>query len=764
VKKRKRGSERDFVRGIRLFLFAVLSWFVASIASELIGSEASDTSLGQDIGRIALSVMVFAVPAILVVWLVLWYLGHRRPKLPEEDPEPAYPPLEPPPWRRPNPLYSRELELSRALQLVLARGVVVIAGPRDIGTSAVAKAVAQALIDRHGAEESKTICFDLRGRSTRGPDDARATAGRILSSFRLDEPADDDPAVLANAARRLIWLLEQHYDVLVLDNVSLPSEVAWLVREWPANSRLRLVLAGESAINSVAEDSTVELGELDLAGLRGIWDASLPESVRSKVIRWLRPRRTETDTTDEVDELLRACFGRPQAVKAFAREIRRPHSTVTVDSLLQTVRSAGPVGGQLERVWTAILDHIRDGLTPSAVWLLHALAELPVTALTGDAIVAMLGTRPGDPLEELRVRNLVLEVDGRYRMPTEIRRAIVGTTKDTERTEVALEAIPALLRHHIDQIDHWSDRLDAQYWFHDEERSLRPLFLTSNYPDPALLAAVIQYLPQISDALEAWYVREQQSSGLLKVNEGLHAMAERVNRPDLSALSAIRMATAHRMAGRFGEAREMLNIAAGQTARLQDAELNLREQIERALLGMTGPAPDTLKEAEASITQILTTRRTRPKATALATALINLGALCLQQNRPADATKHLRRAEKLAVEYGDIGCSAHAIELQGIAAPDLHEAVELWQRAKDRFIRIGEEQGQARCLQHLGSAALVEPTVAGQLRDGRPTALDPRAAATVALPLLEESKRLREGQPDTTLVDHYLALARARLT
>ncbi|MFD1049509.1 hypothetical protein ACFQ1S_30230, partial [Kibdelosporangium lantanae] len=168
-------------------------------------------------------------------------------------------------------------------------------------------------------------------------------------------------------------------------------------------------------------------------------------------------------------------------------------------------------------------------------------------------------THPGFPIVAPRfkspiARNLVLEVDGRYRMPTEIRRAIVGTTKDVDRQRYAVQAIPALLKFHTDQIGH---RPGVLVWFHDEERSLRPLFDPENYLDEELLTEVMRYLPEIADALEAWYVREQQSSGLLAVNQGLHVLADRAHLPDLAALTAIRMATAHRMADRLGEANEM---------------------------------------------------------------------------------------------------------------------------------------------------------------------------------------------------------------
>jgi tetratricopeptide (TPR) repeat protein len=733
----------------------VLLSFLLALVYELIVNTFGNGQVGETlvlIGAVALIVM-------LVVRFLIRLRAGRRLMVQPLPPSGAL--LAQSNWRAPNPLYGRDDEVDRAVGMVLAHGVVVVAGPRDVGTTAVAGAVVQTLIDKHGSRSDRTLRLDLRSRSTRPPDGARRTAARILWALGLDEPADDTPQVLAKAAQRLLVLLDNLFDVLLLDNVADPDEVAWLVREWPVGTRPRLVLAGETAISAVAEDRTVLLGELNLVGLRAIWDAMDPNArSQRRIVPW-GPRRRGTDA---IDELLRACFGRPRAVLAFAQEIYRPGTKVTVEGLLRTLRSAGSIDGQLERVWTAILDHIRDGLPPDAVWLLQALAELPVTALTGDAIAAM--SESMDALEELRIRNLVLEVDGRYRMPTEIRRAIVGTTKDVDRQRYALKAIPALLKFHCDQIGH---RPGVLVWFHDEERSLRPLFDPENYLDEELLTEVMRYLPEIADALEAWYVREQQSSGLLTVNRGLHVLAERAHLPDLAALTAIRMATAHRMADRLGDANEMLTVAAGLTAEVTDtrtvAGLKLREEVERSLLGLSRSSnTETLDEAEASLRRIVANRR--PRGLVLSTALINLGAVCVRQNRPADALHFLRRAEKAAQEQGDTGGQAHAIELQGVATAhkgDLHAAVDLWQRAKNGFTHIGEEQGRARCLQHLGSASLVDQKVAGQIRDGRRIALGSRAAAEVALPLLEEAQRLREGQPDTTLVDKYLAVARARL-
>jgi tetratricopeptide (TPR) repeat protein len=406
-------------------------------------------------------------------------------------------------------------------------------------------------------------------------------------------------------------------------------------------------------------------------------------------------------------------------------------------------------------VWRAILANLREGLSEDAAWLLAALAALPVTGLIKGAVAAMLGVTD-DPaaLEELRIRNLVEEVDGRYRLPQEIRRAIEGTTKDEDRELVAARAVPALLAFYREFADLWVARLEtdpagARAWFRLSEPSFRPLY-GSTYLDDELLAAVLDDLCAIADALERWYVRERLPSGLLAVNTGLYGLVERAGRPDLAALASVRMAAAHRMARRFGEAAARLDVARTHVEQLRDPvlrdELDTREQAERTLLavdrgsGFPSEAPGTS-----------------------AAALINRGVLCMARDEWDEALEYLLRAEEVAQDAGDVGAQAHSTELQGVVLSrrNVAEAVRAWQLARATFARIGEEHGEARCLLHLGAAAVTDPVAAGQLLRGTAEPVPVREAAEEALRYLERAKALRTGQPDTGLVDHYLALARS---
>lgn len=754
--------EREWFKQLRVLLFAVVSWFALSVAGELIGNQANETEAGQTIGQYVLLVAIVVVPMFLLGWVVL-YLRERREPVAEDEKPPPPQLLEPPTWYRREPLCDRRTEVATGTDLVRANGFVAVIGPRDIGTSAVGQAIVQNLIDHHGGDARTTFRFDLRSRSTTEPDDVTATARRVVSPFGIDEPTDETEAVLRRVARQLVDVFVASGGTLMLDNVTTPEQVSWLVREWPTEGRPRLVIAGEMAIGEVVEHGAVEVGQLSLEHLREIWHAELETSGRRlpKRLRGLLDRWRPGEQDDGLDELLRACVGRPRAVKALAQEVRRPGSNVTLDGLLEELHRGGLMEGVLERVSRAILANQRASLSEQGAWLLYALAELPVTGLTKSSIAAMLEvSEEPDALEELRVRNLVEKVDGRYRLPQEIRRAIEGTSRGDEGHVVALTAVPALLRYYTEHAGNWVARLDvdaagAKAWFKVSEPSFRPLF-AHKYSDE-LLELVLEDLCAIADALERWYVRERQASGLFAVSSGLYSLVERAGRQDLAALAAIRMATAHRMTHRYGEAAAYLDMARTHIDQVRDPnvwpELDIRAQVERALLSMSHGAD--LDEAFAALDHLRTVTRSPA-------VLVDLGAVCLLRGALDHALEHLRRAEEVAQDLGDLGAQAHSVELQGVVLShdDLVEAVRRWQLARATFAKIGEDQGEARCLQHLGAAAAVNARAAGQLAKGHPTALPRKEAAEVALTHLARAKSLRAGQPDTTLVDHYIAVAR----
>src|SRR5262249_49734992 len=144
--------------------------------------------------------------------------------------------------------------------------------------------------------------------------------------------------------------------------------------------------------------------------------------------------------------------------------------------------------------------------------------------------------------------------------------------------------------------------------------------------------------------------------------------------------------------------------------------------------------------------------------------LITMGALHLGRGDLSDALRTLVRAEDLAQDAGDHGAQAHSVELQGVGLShfDLVESVRFWQLAHATFGRIGEKQGEARCLQHLAAAALADPRAAGQLLWGNPQPVEDAEAARAALSRLLQAKSLRPRQ-QTPLADHYRREAVRRL-
>jgi hypothetical protein len=756
-------SNRDWFAQLRLLLFAVVSWFALSIVGELIGNQANDTAAGRTIGHYVLLVAIVLVPVFGLIWGLLAVRERNRRRSPIAVDETPPPPrlFSPPTWHEPPTLCGRGAEVAKALAAVRDNGVVMLAGDRDVGTSAVAQRVAQELIDHDGVDPRATTRFDLRSRSASTPDDALTTAARVVSVFGIDAP-EDEPA-LARAARELVGVFRASDGTLLLDNVNTPEQVRWLVAEWPSSGP-RLVVAGETALADLVPHSTVRVLEMPVADLRRLWRQ---ERRTPPHPRWRRPFHRNPESDAELDELVAACLGRPRAVKALAQEVSRPGSTVEFAHLLAELHKDGPVSGTLERVWRAILTNVRSGLSPEAAWLQSALAGLPVTGLIEGAVAAMLGVSDPDALDELHSRNLVDLVDGRYRLPREYRRAIEGTTTEEERQAVTARALPALLGFYRTYAELWMTRLEsdptgARQWFEESEPSFHPLY-KAKYADTELLGAVLDDLCVIADALARWQVRARQPAALLAVNEGLHDLAMSVGWLDVAAHAAIRMATAHRMSAahgmtaRYGDAIRELDNAKSHIERIPNlrvrGELDARERGERALVAIDRGTGLPTAHADLSTVNVTTPA-----------VLITMAVLDIDQRAWSTAMERLLQAEELAQTAGDQGAQAHSVELQAVVLSRwrLVDAVRAWQVAQTTFARIGENQGEARCLQHLAAAALTDSHAAGQLLRGNPEPVAGREAASAALTRLLKAKTLRPRQ-HTPLADHYITVALTRL-
>jgi tetratricopeptide (TPR) repeat protein len=286
----------------------------------------------------------------------------------------------------------------------------------------------------------------------------------------------------------------------------------------------------------------------------------------------------------------------------------------------------------------------------------------------------------------------------------------------------------------------------AAEWFALHENWLRELLATEKPQN-----AAIDDFARICDALEAWYVRHPDPDALLQLSELLTAAAEAGGRRGLAELAAVRAATAYRMLGDLDAATTRLgvssNIAAhGRTA----AALKMRRQVERALLHLAraerAPAGNDRDEAVLNARDRLDDARlTRPGPDLAADVAIsiNLAVVHLYQYDGEGALEQLRPALARATAAGDLSGQAHALELMGVVAwmrRNKHEAGSRWEHAAHLYAEIDEREGHARCLQHLGSAAVA----AGDLDK--------------ALELLEQSAMLRMSESE--ILTKYLDAAR----
>ncbi|MEV0791771.1 hypothetical protein [Kribbella sp. NPDC050459] len=286
----------------------------------------------------------------------------------------------------------------------------------------------------------------------------------------------------------------------------------------------------------------------------------------------------------------------------------------------------------------------------------------------------------------------------------------------------------------------------AAEWFTLHEDGLRELLANEKAQN-----AAVDDFARICDALEAWYVRRPDPDALLQLSELLTTTAEASGRRGLAELAAARAATAYRMLGDLDAATTRLgvssNIAAhGRTA----AALKMRRQVERALLHLAradrAPAGSDRDEAVLNARDRLDDARlTRPGPDLAADVAIaiNLAVVHLYQYDGEGALEQLRPALARATAAGDLSGQAHALELMGVAAwmrRNPHEAGSRWEHAAHLYAEVDERDGHARCLQHLGSAAVI----AGDLDK--------------ALDLLEQSSMLRASESE--ILTKYLDAAR----
>ncbi|WP_199442355.1 tetratricopeptide repeat protein [Umezawaea beigongshangensis] len=757
----------------RVDLRGALAVLLSGVAVQMFSGVVSDKVLSPRIKN------VVSYPAIALTVLsglaLIWFAYRRVQAVPdsEDDPPQVAAPSGPPRllWNPPETeLLGREDDLRAAVERASADRLVAVVGPRDIGTSAVAAEVVRELpADDVEPGVPAKYRLDLRSRSSQSPEEVRVVVTRLLEGFGVDVPARDDDAAHASAADRLLAELRGTRTVLLLDQVSSPDQVRWLVDELGAAPDVTLVIAGEQAVaDAVRESDVVHVGPL-----------STEDGARLLLQQLGRPGAEPADDAErnDVHRLVAACLGRPRAIRDVAAALTGPAADWTLAELAAAVTATADTPGDVFRVRLTVLARIRASLSRDAVRLMEALAALPVTELPPEAVTALVPAGPGDPLRELTTRDLVRYVPpGRYRMPQEVRWAVRhGVGPDERRARsVRSRAVARLVRHYADLAEARAADLVvpgtagvAGRWFRAEEALLLELL---RQPDSS--AGTFPDLCRVADALDVWHSREKQGAALLAAANGLAAAAARHEDPTVQALAGVRRAAALRMAGRSEEAEVELGKVDGRRSSVVAG----REQLAWALLhveraerarrdgGTPASVQDVLLDAERSLRHCLELLP-RVDLAAQVCARLNLGVVRLLQGQPIRAAEHLTRAGELATAADDWSARAHVTELLGVTSWRRRrplEAVRRWRRALDLYRELAEDDGAARCLAHLGSAALHDGEVAALVRgDTSGGALSGAEASAVARPMLLESLWLRAGQPPdaagTVLVKRYLA-------
>ncbi len=380
---------------------------------------------------------------------------------------------------------------------------------------------------------------------------------------------------------------------------------------------------------------------------------------------------------------------------------------------------------------------------------ISALASALLSGLAGDKLSQSL-----DSGGWIRVAGLSLTIGfaliwAIYNAPAGLRRY--------RRWRSGSAAVPDDLQATAEEAEQWmvslgSDAggLGAVGWFQQQEPVLRKLLVTEKANEHN-----VEEIARICDALDAWYVRQQQAAELLEVSDYLVTVAIACRRRDLEELAEARAATAYRLMGdlksssrRLGNSYLLASARRGYNR--TRAAMRTRRRVEQALVDITQAESRTGSDREDALldarNRLEDARLTRPGTDVAADVAIqiNLAIVHLYKGDPTGALERLRPAAAKAAEAGDASAHAHAVELRGVAAwmqKSPKEAMGWWQDAQLLYAEIGELEGQARCLQHLGSAEVVTKQPKG-------------------LEHLEQSADLRGGEAGHPTLTMYLEEAR----
>ncbi|MRH92621.1 hypothetical protein GFY24_35260 [Nocardia sp. SYP-A9097] len=310
-------------------------------------------------------------------------------------------------------------------------------------------------------------------------------------------------------------------------------------------------------------------------------------------------------------------------------------------------------------------------------------------------------------------------------------------------------------------LDDSADSAAAQRWFRAEEPRLRAILDNSaGIPELTRVRVAVPQLATLADALDSWYARigkGENDTGMATVMDRIVSASRRGTpaarrwvptlrrwmrtlgrraptlrrwaAPPVRWTLALWRRTARRGgsgSGRFPGIGELARIRKDPAytpphhIRPRPLLTNLRARAGHrwalAELDSTTPQLDRI----ATALEAAWWRLPREDTAGEVCALLNLALVHLRQGRLAAARDRLELAETLATGGHDPAGLAHVHEVFGVldwAAGAPRQALRCWQAALGEWRDLDDPLGIARCLQHLGSAAVLDPALGAYLLD-----------------------------------------------
>jgi len=682
---------------------------VGSVAGDVIANR-----IGDDPGLVTWIVVAVALAAVIVLSVLNGRYGPPGP-----EPDPSVRPQGPgvvtdlPGVAR---FVGRRDELARIAGALDHVPVVVVVGRRGIGTSScaveAANQVREAERDRfaHGQ-----IYLDLRsGGRPVGP---RGLLDAMAAKVQVPPPASSRRDELTAAANRIREALDGQRVLLVLDNVTDPSQVEPLL---PLPDGCQALVAGGPALGRLAHRA-----ELVRVEEPGTCEAVAMCAAASPAAAVVADRAAELRDDPVTAELVDLCGRQPRAVGVLGLEITR--QGWQLDELASAFRRvvAAPPHQDLrcEEPLALVAAHdVAYAALGRSARRLYRLLSLTPEPLDREGIAALRGPslrRLRGPLDEL--------IDGAFVVGDGHRYGVRPVLAANARLHLRLEepvrrrgrAQARLVRHLVRRAERHARRLvpaspgssdlsldgDPRVWFTSHDQLLRSLVVSdltaSGLGGEPPSRRVRRWWFRLAVALCTWFERMDRPDDRKAVCQAALATRTGRDRAKVAGWARNELGAIERQRGNLREARRQLTLALAQGG--------YRGRAQRYTnLGLVLLDEDTVVPAIEHL-RLARQHRSRSDPVGAAVTDLALGCAYLRWGALSDARTALRSAADAFRGAGRRDCEAAALTNLGVVLWELDErrdALEAWTEAVRLYRTVDDPDGLAAALLDLGAALL----------------------------------------------------------